>query len=141
MKYASVRKLREQPADNSQSDGPRTTKFGETNTADHKVLNEEGQPRNNQRYAIVLQELATPWIQSYPCKTKTSQATPRNLRKFLDPKENPKVLNTDNSFNSEKLVEILNGNQSTSTPYQPETNGIAERAVSRVKEGTSSVST
>ena len=29
--------------------------------------------------------LATQWIQSYPCKTKTSQETERSLRKFLEP--------------------------------------------------------
>ena len=38
---------------------------------DHKILNEEGESRNNHRYAVVLQDLATQWIQSYPCKTKS----------------------------------------------------------------------
>ena len=59
-------------------------------TPDHKVLNEEGDSRNNDRYAVVVQVLATQWN---PCQTETSQ----------------------------------------------ETNGIAERAVRRVKEGTSAV--
>ena len=30
------------------------------------------------RYAVVVQDLATQWIQSYPCKTKTSQKTEKN---------------------------------------------------------------
>ena len=38
--------------------------------------------RNNHRYAVVVQDLATQWLQSYPCKTKTSQETQKNLRKF-----------------------------------------------------------
>ena len=54
---------------------PRTEKFGDLLTADHKVLNEEGESRNNHRHSVVVQDLATQWIQSYPCKTKTSQET------------------------------------------------------------------
>ena len=57
-------------------------KFGELITADHKVFSENCESRNNHRYAIVVQDLATQWIQSYPCKTKTSQETQRNLQKF-----------------------------------------------------------
>ena len=37
----------------------RAEKFGDLITADHKVLNEEGEPRNNHRYAVVVQDLAT----------------------------------------------------------------------------------
>ena len=38
-----------------------------------------------------------------------------------------------------KACEDLSWNHCTSTPHRPETNGIAERAVRRVKEGTSAV--
>ena len=53
------------------------TVLPERNTlvADHKVLNEESESRNNHRYVVVLQDLATQWLQSYPCKTKTSEET------------------------------------------------------------------
>ena len=70
---------------------PRAEKFGDLITADHKVLNEEGESWNNHRYAV-----ATQWIQSYQCKTKTSQDMEKSLRKFLDPSEKPKVIYTDN---------------------------------------------
>ena len=56
---------------------PRAEKFGDLITADHKILSEESEPRNNHRYAVVVQDLATQWLQSYPCKTKTSQETQR----------------------------------------------------------------
>ena len=50
---------------------PRAENFGDLITADHKVLSEGRDSRNNRRYAIVVvQDLATQWIQSYPCKTK-----------------------------------------------------------------------
>ena len=86
-----------------------------------------------------VQDLATQWIQAYPCKAKTSQETERSLQKFLEPDENPKVIYTDNSMEFGKACEDLSWNHCTSTPHRSETNGIAERAVRRVKEGTSAV--
>ena len=83
--------------------------------------------------------MATQWIQSYPCKTKTSQKTQRSPQKFLDPNRKPKVIYTDNSLEFAKACEDLSWNHCTSTPHRSETNGIAERSVRRVKEGTSAV--
>ena len=117
----------------------RAENFGDLITADHKVLSENCESRNNHRYVIVVQDLASQWIQSYPCKTKTSQATQRSLQKFLEPDKKPKVIYTDNSLEFGKSCEDLSWNHGTSTPHRSETNGIAERAVRRVKEGTSAV--
>ena len=50
----------------------RAENFGDLITADHRVLSENCESRNNHRCAIVVQDLAIQWIQSYPCKTKTS---------------------------------------------------------------------
>ena len=86
-----------------------------------------------------MQDLATQWIQAYPCNNKTSQETQRSLQKFLEPDRNPKVIYTDNSLEFGKACEDLSWNHCTSTPHRSETNGIAERAVRRVKEGTSAV--
>ena len=77
---------------------PRAENFGDLITADHKVLSEGCESRNNHRFAVVVQDLATQWIQSYPCKTKTSQETQRTLQKFLEPNRKPKVIYTDNSL-------------------------------------------
>ena len=92
---------------------PRAVNFGDLITADHKVLSDNCESRNNHRYAVVVQDLATQWIQAYPCKT--------------------------NSLEFGKACEDLSWNHCTSTPHRSETNGIAERAVRRVKEGTSAV--
>ena len=78
-------------------------------------------------------------VQAYPCKTKTSQKTHRSLQKFLEPERNPKVIYTDNSLEFGKACEDLSWNHCTSTPHRSETNGIAERAARRVKEGTSAI--
>ena len=45
----------------------------------------------NHRYAVVVQDLATQWIQSYPCKTKNSQETERSMQKFMEPDGNVKI--------------------------------------------------
>ena len=87
----------------------------------------------------MVQDLATQWIQAYPCKNKTSQETQRSLQKFLEPERKPKVIYTDNSLEFGKACEDLSWNHCTSTPHRSETNGIAERALRRVKEGTSAV--
>ena len=118
---------------------PRAENVGDLITADHKVLSEGCESRNNHRYAIVVQDLVTQWIQSYPCKTKTSQETQRSLQKFLEPNSKPEVMYTDNSLEFDEACEDLSWNKCTSTPHRSETHGIAERAVRRVAEGTFAV--
>ena len=114
---------------------PRAENFVDLMTADHKILSEESESRNNHRYAVVVQDLATQWIQSYKCKTKTCQETQKNLMKFLEPTRKPKVIYTDNSLEFGKSCEELSWNHCTSTPHRSETNAI----VRRVKGGTSAV--
>ena len=118
---------------------PRVDNFGDLITADHKVLSDNCESRNNHRYAVVVQDSASQWIQAYPCKDKTSQETQRSLQKFLEPEREPKDIYTDNSLEFGKVCEDLSWNHCTSTPHRSETDGIAERAVCRVKEGTSAV--
>ena len=87
------------------------------------------------------------WCKTWPlngskhirAKQKTSQETQRSLQKFLEPERKPTVIYTDNSLEFGKACEDLSWNHCTSTPHRSETNGIAERAVRRVKEGTSAV--
>ena len=69
---------------------PRAEHVGDLIAADHKVLSEESESRNNHRYAVVVQDLATQWIQSYPCKTKSTQETRKNLMKFPERTRKPK---------------------------------------------------
>ena len=76
---------------------PRATKFGDVITADHKVLSEERESRNSQRYAIVVQA------------STTSQDTARIFTDFLDPEEIPKVIFVDNSLEFGTLVKISSG--------------------------------
>ena len=96
---------------------PRAENFVDLITADHKVFREGCESCDNNRCAVVVQDLATQWLQSYPCRTKTSQETQKSLQKFLEPTRKPRVIYTDNSLEFGKACEDL-----------------AERAVRRIKE-------
>ena len=95
---------------------PRAANFGDLITADHKVLSDNCESRNNHRYAVVVQDLATQWIQAYPCKNKTSKRNPEKLAKVPGPERKPKVIYTDNSLEFGKACEYLSWNHCTSTP-------------------------
>ena len=77
---------------------------GDTITADHKILSDGSDSRHSHRYAIVGQDLATQWIQSYPCKTETSQESERSSQKFLEPSRKPRVIYTPIPWNLAKFV-------------------------------------
>ena len=62
---------------------PRAENFGDLITADHKVLSDNCESRNNHRYAVVVQDLATQWIQAYPCKNQNFTRDPEKLAKVL----------------------------------------------------------
>ena len=61
------------------------------------------------------------------------------MQKLLEVDRKPKVIYTENSLEFGKACEDLSWNLCSSTPHRSETNEIAERAMRRVKEGTSAV--
>ena len=82
---------------------PRAEKFGDLITADHKVLNEGYESRDNHRITMSF------------------------------------MRDVNHSMEFGEACEVLSWNHHTSTPHRSDTNFIAERAVRRVKEGTSAV--
>ena len=70
---------------------------------------------------------------------KLLRKTEKSFQKFFEPTRKPKVIDTDSSLEFGKAREDLSWNHCTSTPHCAETNGIAERTVRRIKEGTSAV--
>ena len=77
---------------------------------------------------------------SYPCeKQKFAGNTEGACKSSWSRHRSQKLLKRTIHWNLAKSREELSWNHRTSTPYRSETNGIAERAVRRVKEGTSAV--
>ena len=68
---------------------PRADNFGDLITADHKVLSDNCESRNNHRYAVVVQDLATQWIQHIRAKTKLHKK-PEKLTKVLGTRKETK---------------------------------------------------
>ena len=116
---------------------PIPVNFADAITADHAVLNEDDKSRTEDRNACVILDRATQWLQSYGAPTKSTPDTKVAFRRFLGPGVEPKHVYTDNSKEFKLALQELNFIHDTSTPHRPQTNGIAERAVRRVKEGTS----
>ena len=116
---------------------PIPVNFADAITADHAILNEDDKSRTEDRTALVILDRATQWLQSYGAPTKSTPDTKVAFRRFLGPGVEPKHVYTDNSKEFKLALQELKFIHDTSTPHRPQTNGIAERAVRRVKEGTS----
>ena len=89
---------------------PRAEKFGDLRTADHKVLSGGSESRNNHQYAIVVQDLATQWIQSYPCKKQKLHKKPREAcQSSWSQQKSLKSSTLTIPWNLAKLVKIFPG--------------------------------
>ena len=89
---------------------PRAESFGDLITADHKVLSDNCESRNDHRYAVVVQDLATQWIQPYPCKKQKLHRNPREACKSSwSPIGNLKSFTLTIPWNSAMLVKISPG--------------------------------
>ena len=90
-----------------------------------------------------MQSLCRTWPPNGFSRIRAKQKLLRKQKgaceKILEPDRILKVVYTGNSLEFGKASEDLSWNHCTSTPHRSETNGIAERAVRRVKEGTSAV--
>ena len=89
---------------------PRAANFGDLIKADHKVLSDNCESRNNHRCAVVVQDLATQWIQPYPCKKQNFTKKPREACKSSwNPRGILKSFILTIPWNSVKLVKISPG--------------------------------
>ena len=61
----------------------RAENFGDLITADHKVLSESCESRNNHRHAIVVQDLSIQWIQVISVQNKNFSGNTKELAKVL----------------------------------------------------------
>ena len=111
-------------------------------TADHKDLSEGCDSRHSQRYAALVQDLALQCFQAFPLwMEKFTQETEKSSRKFLAPWEKHRAkshwhwqfLGIRQSL-QRIILDLLK-----STPHRSETTGNTERAVRRVREGTSAL--
>ena len=119
---------------------PTPDNFGDLITADRKILNEGKWIAEQSSICRGGTRLGNTVDTIIPVQSKNLPRRPRRTQwSFLEPTRKPKVIYTDSSLEFGKSCEELSWNHCTSTPHRSVTNGIAERAVRRVKEGTSAV--
>ena len=106
---------------------PRAEKFGDLITADQKVINEGCESRDNHRYAVVVRNIATQWIKSYPSKTQRLHT------------RRERVYESSSSRHTHQKSLTPTFHWNLEPPHRSETNGFSERAVRRVKEGSPAV--
>ena len=85
---------------------PRAVNSGDLITADHKVLSDNCESRNNHRYAVVVQDLATQWIRAKP---KLHKKPREACKSSWNPRGNQKSFTLTIPWNSAKLVKISPG--------------------------------
>ena len=88
---------------------PRAEIFGDFITADHKVLNEGCESRDNHWYAVVVQDFATQWVQSFACKTKSSHETEKTLNKSWNRRTDRKLFPQTTRWNLGEHVKFYHG--------------------------------
>ena len=96
-------------------------------------------PVFNHMFLVVI-DAHSKWIEAFPMKSTTSQATIQRLRTLFAQFGIPNTLVSDNgpNFTSAEFAEFLKRNGIThiqTAPYHPSSNGLAERAVQVVKQG------
>ena len=117
---------------------PRAEKFGDLITADHKVSMKEVNPRTTIGTLSCYKISPLSGYNLIRARTRIRRRRRRVYENFWSRHKSQKLF-SDNSLEFGKSCEELSWNHRTSTPYRSETNGIAERAIRRVEEGTSAV--
>ena len=103
--------------------------FGDRLTADHASMNEENKSAEDGALcACVIQDGATNWLQSYPCKTKRAAGTLRCFQRFLEPDVLAKYIYTDNSKEFAVALHQVCVCHDTCTPYTLASNVTAEKS-------------
>ena len=101
------------------------------------ILNDDDDSREIDRTCHIIQDRFTTWLGAYPAPAKTAAEIKKAFQRFLGPLiKKAKHVYTDNAPEFIKALDDLELLHDTSTPHRPQTNGVAERAVRRVKEGT-----
>ena len=121
-------------------DGPEEPippEFGIIVTADHLIAHsEKSMGMTGEQDALVVKDRGTGWLECVPLASKSADDAYLALQDIRGPKGYIHYLYTDNSRELIKAAQDLGIPHGTSTPGRPQTNGVAERAVRSVVEGT-----
>jgi len=86
---------------------------------------------------MIILDRYSRWLQGYACKSKSAAECIKYFKRFVGPQFKPEHVYSDNSKELISACTELGWAHDTSTPHRSETNGVIERSVRTVKEGTS----
>ena len=119
--------------------GPRPKCFGDQCTGDHlfsKAAVDNADPFFPlASTAVVMHDRATKWLDCYPKATKSHKHTVEAFHEWSGNKCRVKSFYCDNSHELLGAARTVGWCCPTATPGVPQTNGLAERMVRKVKEG------
>ena len=119
------------------TEGESAEVFGERITADHLICGDEpSRGVDDEKVALVLLDRATRWVEVYPAARKSTQETMQALRNFGDGDGSLENLYSDNAPELLEAAALLGIRHDTSTPYNSPTNGVAERNIRMILDGT-----
>jgi transposase InsO family protein len=106
-------------------------------TADHMIIgNDEHCGRHQEMSSLALLDRGTGTIACYPTKHHNTSNTVKALQDFTGPRDVVNLIYTDGAKELAAAAMELGWRRNTATPYRPQTNGVAERNVRRILEGT-----
>ena len=76
---------------------PPAGRFGDRLTADHKTLSEEQSARGGERYALIVQDEYSKWIQAYATHTRSHEDVVMAFSRFMPPNTKPAHVYVDNA--------------------------------------------
>ena len=96
--------------------------------------------RHGDTVGLVMQDFGTKYIDFFPAATKSAADTQQALLQFAGPRDKVKRIYSDGSGELVSAIKEVGWRHDLATPNRPQSNGIAERAVRRVLEGTQGLS-
>ena len=112
------------------------TVFGEHVAADHLIAQDIGDESiMGEKVGLVVFDRATTWLDCFPLLSKNATDAAVALAEFIR-KARMQSFFSDKSPELLKIAREEGWRHPKSTPGKPDTNGVAERAVRKVCEGT-----
>ena len=91
--------------------------------------------RKGHKVSLVMLDRATHYLSTFAGKEKSEEEIKWATQRFVGSEASVKHVYTDGSREFKKAFRSLGLPHDTSRPHRPQTNGVAERSVGKVKEG------
>jgi hypothetical protein len=115
--------------------------FGESLTADHIItLDAKSRGLHNESTAIAIKDRATKWIDLFGLKHKTGALAKDSFIEFTGKDfKDVEYCYTDGSGELASALDSLGVPHGTSTPHDPQANGLAERTGQHIMQGSRTI--